>query len=296
MGFYGQILYEFSRLFSQINIQNNNNESATAINNDLQASLAPTEQWDRLTLEGGNRWIQLNSNTADKIITISHSEPGAIDESKTVVGFKKINSLPEGAAATELKAGDLIQTILSEYDAAGHSRGATSSYFTLPESETEKNLDDITNRVTELENTYVAEDELDSSIGNYLTNNNYVQEEVLETNISNYLVNNNYITTELTGELNDMYSITTEKSITETIGAIDQNAKSIRSELNRILAVDETNGPIVYTVSEAIQKIIGIIESLQGELSTIKAANRGYEADIKDLTARIEALENTPTE
>jgi hypothetical protein len=74
-------------------------------------------------------------------------------------------------------AGTIIKTTTSEYDAAGHARGSSESYFILPANNTEKDLTSITSRVENLENTYIAEDEFDDLASTYLSTNQYVQEE-----------------------------------------------------------------------------------------------------------------------
>jgi hypothetical protein len=48
------------------------------------------DRWDQIDFKGGNRWIQLSSDATDKSVTISHSTPGQVDASKTVIGFKPL--------------------------------------------------------------------------------------------------------------------------------------------------------------------------------------------------------------
>ena len=301
MSFYGQVLYEFSRLFSKINIENNNSQSAAASNPAGQDSLAPTEEWDQLNLVGGKRWIQLNSNKNNKIITIAHTAPDATAEGSSVSIITPLDKANEPETGIiPLEQGQCLKVSNYVYDNAGHIANMNHEYFSLPRVQGYDDFVDLSDRLTTVEQTYVSNDNSDSFdnlISSYLSENQYVQQNDLENKIQTHLDDNDYVTTTLTGELNNMYSVVPEQTITKAIGNIDGESKSIRSELNRFLAIDDKDEPKVYTISEAIQQLIKSLEILQGDLSTVKAANRAYEADIKSLTARIEALEGkTPTE
>lgn len=300
MSFYGQVLYEFSRLFSKINIQNNNSGTAAAVNPNAQESLSPTEEWDQLTIAGGNRWIQLNSNKNNKTITISHTLPDNTKEGTSISIITPLDKTDEPETGIQqLEQGQCLKISNYIYDNAGHIANTANEYFSLPMVQGYDDFVDLTERLTDIEQTYVSNDNSDSFnnlVSSYLNENQYVQQNNLENNIQTYLTNKNYVTTDLTGKLDDMYSVVSQQTITKTIGNVDGDSKSIRSELNRFLAIDDKDNPKAYTISEAIQLLIKSLETVQNELSTVKAANRAYEADIKSLTERIETLEKTPTE
>lgn len=306
MSFYGQVLYEFSRLFSKINIQNNNSGTAAAVNPNAQESLSPTEEWDQLTIAGGNRWIQLNSNKNNKIITISHATPGEVDNSKTIVSFAPVDSVPDGATVIELPAGTIVRTSSNEYDAAGHAKDATTSYFKLPANKTEQDLNSITERVTQLEETYVAENEFNNMTKAYLNENQYIQSEEFETKTQNYLdekkyinsqnleENEKYATTKITGTLDEMYGNEEAKTLASTIGTM-VGENSFIGDLKELLNYPD-DYDIQFTLSEAIKALCETAATQSEELQRVQLAQAELLILNNELRTRIEALEKTPTE
>jgi hypothetical protein len=157
MSFYGQILYEFTKLFSRIDVLNNatNNVAEDPVTSE-QGNLQAAEEWDTLNLKGGNRWINLTTNTTDKTVTISHSSPGTIDDNKSIISFEKVDSVPEDATSTQLKQLDVIKTTTSQYDNAGHVVSAITNYYTLPENPTAKSYDDVIDRLDIIEDKHLT--------------------------------------------------------------------------------------------------------------------------------------------
>lgn len=306
MSFYGQVLYEFSKLFSQLKTENSTSEDVFAAgSND---PLAPTEQWDSLNIEGANKWIQVNSTQNNKTIKIGHGAPGAADATKTVVGFQPLAAVPEGKTAVELTAGTVIKTSSSEYDTAGHARGSTESYFILPANNTEKDLTQITERVKNLEDTYIAETEFNDLAGNYLSTNQYVQEDGFETKTQTYLDEKKYVhaqeleegetyaTTKITGTLNEMYPEGDTETIANTIGIMIGEDSFIPSLKQMLLLPDDYE--INYNLSQAIKSLCETVKAQAQDLQRVQLAQAELLIHNNELRTRIDKLEKqlNPTE
>lgn len=316
MSFYGQVRYEFSKLFDKIKIKKNNlNNEASAPAAD-EILLQPDEKWDTLNFESSDRWIALNANLTDKIITFGHNEPGEADDTKTAVGFQQIlaSDIPPEGKVIPLNRGDFIKTTVNQYDKTGHATGeANVSYFKLPEDEDQLILDETIGRVDNIEKYYLAikpentpgNDEYNNddgtgglSISKYLADNGYLDNTSVETKLGEYLLDNNYVTKELTGDLSNMNTTdnTSEWTITETIGDMNSsNENSVKSALDTILEVPAANREETsYSVSNAMIELIGLISKQQGSIDSLVAANIGISAlnaKIIELENRIETLE-----
>ncbi len=321
MSFYGQVLYEFTKLFTKINVSNNTTETATAVTSGSQPSLVAADRWDQFDLKGGNRWIHLNSNNQNKTITISHSTPGAVDNNRTVVGFKPLTTDEVAQLPTEvqesiiqLNAQQCIQTTKSQYDAAGHSVDAETSYFYLPVSDTKLQLDEIEERVDNIENKHLtisSDDQteyiIDStnkgiSIEDYLNTNNYLTEDILGTTMGEYLKDNNYITTEFTGEKTVIYPNRKQDdnfpTLAETIGPLDNSENGVSKKLNALLYGEDVYMTTVYSISETLNHLIAKITKLEEVTQKQDNSYYGLLVAVGALDQRVKALEEklTPTE
>ena len=79
MSFYGQVLYEFTKLFHKIWIRNDGAKTYTTPERTPEdAYFMPDDKWDSLSFNSGNHWIHLESSNKEKgnMITISHNTPG----------------------------------------------------------------------------------------------------------------------------------------------------------------------------------------------------------------------------
>ena len=145
MGFYGQVVYEFTKLFSKLMITQSNSEQDPVIPpiENQNIFLEADNMWEQIDIKPTNRWIQLDAqanNNSTKTIEIGHSNAGTAVGEKQTIGLLKINELPivaEGEApieATPLASGDLLQTATTDYDAAGHliENRPILSYYQLP--------------------------------------------------------------------------------------------------------------------------------------------------------------------
>lgn len=298
-GFYGQVIYEFNKIFSMIKTKNNSNENTFAATSN--EAIVPVNQWDTFNIESANKWIQINSTKNDNVIKIGHGAPGAADITKTVVGFWPLESVPEGKTATELVAGTIIKTTTSEYDAVGHARGSSESYFILPANNTEKDLTSITSRVENLENTYIAEEEFNNLASEYLSTNQYIQETGFETKVQDYLDSNLYInaqnldeneiyaTTKITGTLDEMYGEEEPKTLSATIGLVS-GEKSFVGDLKKILNLPD-DYEIEFTLSQAISQLCKTVHSQASELQRVQLAQAELLIYNNELRTKIEQLE-----
>ena len=322
MGFYGQVVYEFKKLFSSLKITNtSNNEEAITPPSNEDTRVQALQPWDELNIAPSNRWIQLGGNPATKTLTIGHSTPGEKDDNKTVIGFSKVaeKNSPEDerpATFTPLKYGDYIETTSSNYDQAGHSISSTKTYFQLPFDETDTNIEKLQEDVAHIFENFLttstdgAAAQKGINLDEYLSSKEYVNEETLGDYVHAYLTNPEhlYVTTALTGELSTIYPDgMTEKTLAETIGDItvmypegdyDSIANTIgpvtsstgySAEMNRRLQTTDQ----VYSISAAIMGLLRIIDQLQSDLDDQAAANRYLLSGLEGLTARVTQLENT---
>lgn len=300
MGFYGQVVYEFKKLFSSLKVIKNV-DSELAIEppaSDTEFRVQALQPWDELTLTPSNRWIQLNGDPIGKNITIGHSAPGETDDSKTVVGLSKIeeNAIPEDAEITELDYGDYIQTTVSEYDAAGHSKGATSTYFKMPLGETVDNVNQLQedmnyvytnflNTVEEFrEDPENPENQIPKGtyIETYLTDKGYVNTETLGEAMTDYLSAEGYVTDAVTGYCSTMYPNLAEFTpITDTIGAVTGDDGFSKSVAEMTSAPNATEAQ--YTVSQAIQSISENIITNRNNLNGTNARLTILIQKLKDL-------------
>ena len=142
MGFYGQVMYEFTKMFSKFMItQASASEIPTAPPETSQDKFfEATTMWEQFNIEPTNRWIQLDGeggNDDIKIIKIGHGTPGAADETKTATALEMIEELPEGIESEplQLEGGDIIKVATLTHDAAGHvttNNNPSYTYYKLP--------------------------------------------------------------------------------------------------------------------------------------------------------------------
>lgn len=139
MSFYGNILYELTNAFSKIIIKNYNTDPVAlegfGLNNALEIS-------------SGNKWIQLGPNADNLSFTIIHAARDQSDTSNTATGLTK---LEEAEDAIQLSPGDYLESSQFFYDNAGHISYTNPVRFRLPVSETEKDLSNIQDRLSILE-------------------------------------------------------------------------------------------------------------------------------------------------
>ena len=315
MGFYGQVVYEFTKLFSSLKITPYSN-SETIMNTAGAASarIRPSEQWDELEFTPGNRWIQLSGDETNKKITIGHGGPGTAVSEKHIIGFSALDEGETPSNPTALSYGQCIKTTTGEYDSAGHMVSKDTQYFTLPTSVGEQEFDALTNdknyaftyllngKRTSPEDEYEEGDYWIDENGNevlkgidainYLDSVGYVHTNTLDTAMANYLNNDEhkYVQDKVTGKLTDLYSASTIQSatpgtytITSAIGPIE-GADGLQSIITNITG---TQG-----CSNIVQGIAELAEVVKTYQSAAQMAIDAYEG----LKARLQVLENQHSE
>ena len=137
--FYGQVLYEFTRMFSRLNVHSNevNETPITPPSKVVEVALNADSNWEQLHFSPSNRWIQLDTkevNGGEKMMTIGHSTAGAVKDEYNSISFQKVDT-PEGVEPTRLLGGDTIEVITNQYDNAGHLvKEPEKTYYKLPQT------------------------------------------------------------------------------------------------------------------------------------------------------------------
>lgn len=270
--FYGQVLYEFKKLFSRIAVKNSDSQEAGEKITQAQNTLEPEEEWDQLTYQSGNQWISLASNAQDKTITFSHSKPGNPSDTLVLTGLSVApqEEIPENVLA--LQQGQCIKTTVGKYDNAGHIANLENFYYKLPASDESIVLGNIEERVDNIElkhltipdNDETPYDSVDNnkglSIESYLNNNNYVNTDTLNNKMSKYLKENEYVTTAITGVQNTMYPTESRKpAIADTIGDMEK--------CNQDMTKLGKGSQDIQTISTMLINIIDYIAALSNNIN-----------------------------
>lgn len=143
MNFYGQVMYEFTKMFSKIYLKNNINEDFVNNiynNTEFQAS----DRWDTLQFEAGNKWLALEGDPINKKIIMYHNQPSNNFDGGVIQGINLYTTPEEGEniSATQLQQGNIIQTTSHNIDKAGHITSNASIYFQLPKQQIQLNGED----------------------------------------------------------------------------------------------------------------------------------------------------------
>lgn len=170
MSFYGNVFYELTNAFASFIIQSKFNDE------DSKKILEAVGTGGDFTFAPGNRWIELNADANNYTLNINHATINPNQDGNNISPFSKTTEPVD--APTNLTAGDIIAVPTLKYDAAGHIIKADSmSYYKLPMNETETNIQDLRDRMNEIEE---AENEQNNQIREFAnTIQNY--DETLET-------------------------------------------------------------------------------------------------------------------
>ena len=148
MSFYGNVVYEFTKMFSKILVKRVSSSSEfLAAPQKNEDEFAATDMWEQVEFTPGNRWIQLDGSkdaNNKKIIAFAHTAPDSKENKKDVAkGFYR-----EGEDKI-LKSGDTFTSAEIAYDKAGHVIEHTNVTYTLPEVkiDTKVNATGLTNKV-----------------------------------------------------------------------------------------------------------------------------------------------------
>lgn len=102
----------------------------------------------KMILDSGNKWIQLKGTPSEHICTVYHAQRDELNTDNELTTFSKAD---EQSSFVELSPGDYLQGLKFYYDNAGHIAGYETTYYKLPVSETELELQDIQDRLGKLE-------------------------------------------------------------------------------------------------------------------------------------------------
>ena len=249
MSFYGNILYELTNAFSSIVVKNSGSLATTFPTYDTTDVTVPAVGLGgRFELDTGNKWIGLKGNSGGQSCIIFHK---AIDTDDKTYSFQTLSNPANATGAIELSPGDYISGVKVTYDKAGHVTGSTVVNYKLPVSDTEKDVEDIKDRMDAIEGSDATQTQ---SINTLTSNFNTLDGSV--STLSQQLG-------ALDSRVGSQYELTTNSNMTLTkaIGNVDnlKNATAAENVCNSIIAlqtsVNKQNAAIT-DVSLAQQVVI----------------------------------------
>lgn len=273
MSFYGQVVYEFTKLFNKFKFKNSgvSNENFPEEKEPVsEFNYEANERWDELTFETGNRWVQMVPDMSAKSIKVFHAKPSD----------KVLNSstfLPKDEADEDqvnlLDAGQCFEVPEYGIDNAGHISKINLKYYKLPITDFEGNLDELNKQMADL-----YEKKADQSY-DYAESNVQRLDERIDELPTPYEFNNlkNQV-----GNLGNIYNyLDSNSTIVSTIGQVDGESGYSKN----IATMAGENPDKVYSLSEAFNATCKQVISLQATLFNLQIL-------IQSLTKRIEELEN----
>ena len=162
MSFYGQVIYEFTKLFNVVSFKNAGLEVDNNFGSDTDTALhrfKADERWDTMHIETGNRWIRFVADTDAQHCKVYHATPGK--KASTTWGFTWVENPEKVTEKTILPPGAVLQVYENRYDAAGHYVDSAKVNYQLPASEIDINngtivtSDSSTNQLHFLGDTWV---------------------------------------------------------------------------------------------------------------------------------------------
>lgn len=152
MSFYGNVFYELTNAFSSIIVKNSGKSSKSFITaNSNPVEVTSVGLGGKFNLDTGNKWIQMKGNFDDKSCKIYHAKSDSSDTSHSAAAFTALEESND--AATELTPGGYFKTTTFNYDDAGHVTSVSPTYYRLPLSETEKDLESLKERMDNIEDS-----------------------------------------------------------------------------------------------------------------------------------------------
>ena len=221
MSFYGNVFYELTNAFDSFIIQSKFDDE------DSKKILKAVGTGGDFTFAPGNHWIELNADSKNYILNINHAMANPDQDGNNINPFSKTTETVE--TPINLTAGDIIAVPTLKYDAAGHIIETDSmSYYKLPMNETETNIEDLRERMNEIEGAEAEQNnqikEFANTIQNYdetLTtlDDRVVNVEALGSEVKE-LQNTSDVVVGLLGERKNMTK-EEDLTITEIIGNFD---------------------------------------------------------------------------
>lgn len=132
MSFYGQVLYEFKKLFTHIQTKNSNKNEIPDNFSTSPVLVEADSDWDTLNLEAGNQWIRFETDKDDKKISIYHNTPSKDNNSEDYTFFGILDGTPSAQISDQLTFGQTIQFNKGKKDNAGHITIEETKEMKLP--------------------------------------------------------------------------------------------------------------------------------------------------------------------
>lgn len=82
MSFYGQVLYEFKKLFTHIQLKNIKDYNIPESFKDEITPIEADGDWDTLHIEAGNHWVQFDADVDNNKMMVYHNAPNQESEEK----------------------------------------------------------------------------------------------------------------------------------------------------------------------------------------------------------------------
>lgn len=158
MSFYGSIYYQAGEALTKVFIQNFGKNKTDFLTENLEdeVEIKADGRKGSLYLNNGNRWLSLKGDAENNLCTIYHNAPDETNLSQYLVPITKTEQPPTGTQIVELPLSDDVyfSTPAIYYDEAGHVIPTGNvMYFKIPKIAIQQGIDDLTARITTVEET-----------------------------------------------------------------------------------------------------------------------------------------------
>lgn len=242
MSFYGNVFYGVADAFASLFIKNNGRYQDRFISpNTEPVEIPAVGLGGYFNIDSGNKWINLAGDLNSHSCYIYHAAPREEDGFNSAGSFVLTDNVPEDVH--NLQPGETFASANIYYDNAGHITGVYPTVFKLPISDTQKDLQELQDRMTSCEETNTAQEE---SIGTINLNLGSLSSDLSSASSSLSTLSG------FVGKKSDFVSET--RALTNIIGST-YNLKQLFKD----------NG---ITISEAIINNNNLTKGIEGELST----------------------------
>ncbi len=265
MSFYGNILYELTNAFAEIIVKNSGRNSSTTISPSSENSeISAVGLGGRFTLDSGNRWIHLSSDSDNQTCTIYHS---GLDSNNKTYSFTTIGNPSSATNAIELIPGAYLSGEQVYYDEAGHVTGSERVIYQLPISETEAELTELQKKMTQLEIDEAAQnksikentDGLADLKSTYNSTMGTVQKDLdnVEALVGNKIYMGNTSITQAIGQIEDIKNLSSGNT-NSISNALSYLKGEINNRDNTISDVSTANRYAMTKLIEQLEAQLGI--------------------------------------
>lgn len=268
--------------FKTISVNNSGNTATTLNGSVISGELEAKTPIDNFTLDTGNKWIQFNSDTNAKTITISHGPAG---EASVLQSENIIDNSPS--------FGGIIKVPYIDYDEAGHIKSSGIRTITLPSGELEKDEDGNVLIGLEFESSTGKISEIKENIGNLVLTGYTDNLDNSQINDSDTVVN---AFSKLQNQIENLQIDIGGKSVAEQISQAIEAANLSQYALDSELAILTGRIGSVETkvTDEKIAQWDNAESNVQSNWDETDTTSDAYilnKPDIANLIERIAALE-----